>query len=59
VPKLTSERDSHNITGLNAAPQITGTASGPTRTSCGQLANRISVTTREASAALNSTPESV
>jgi hypothetical protein len=29
VPKPTSERDSHNITGLNAAPQITATASGP------------------------------
>jgi hypothetical protein len=27
VPKLTSERDSHDITGLNAAPRITDTAS--------------------------------
>jgi hypothetical protein len=26
VPRLTSRRDSHNITGLNAAPRITGMA---------------------------------
>ena len=29
MPKLTSKRDSRNVTGLDAAPQITGTASGP------------------------------
>jgi hypothetical protein len=29
VPKLTSERDCHNITGLNAAPPVTGTTSVP------------------------------
>ena len=29
VPELTSRRDSHNITGPNAAPPITGVASAP------------------------------
>jgi hypothetical protein len=29
MPKLTSRRDSHDITGLNAAPRITGMASAP------------------------------
>jgi len=29
MPRLTSQRDSHNITGLNAAPRITGMAAAP------------------------------
>ena len=29
MPGLTSQRDSHDITGLNAVPRITGMASAP------------------------------
>ena len=58
MPKLTSQRDSHNITELNAGPQITGMAPMPPQTPCEPLGDGIPVTTCEASA-LNTTPPQV